>query len=199
MRDYLEVMNAAFAGPGPVDVENDAFRVHNPLDVTDSPTPVLVAALAPVDAAASRASTPTGTILWMADERAIAEHVVPRITKAAAAPGRPAPRIVAGVPVALCADDEVDAAREHANKVLGHAEYSPNYQRLLEHGDATDVGDMLAAGERGRVVDAAAAASATPASPTSASASSPSARTATSASSRGAAPRRSSSSLCPEL
>ena len=67
-------------------------------------------------------------------------------------PGRPPPRIVAGVPVALCADDEVDAAREHANKVLGHAEYSPNYQRLLEHGDATDVGDMLAAGDEAAVV-----------------------------------------------
>src|SRR5262249_5467267 len=37
VRNYLEVLNAAFAGPGPVDVENDDFRVHNPLDVTDLP------------------------------------------------------------------------------------------------------------------------------------------------------------------
>jgi alkanesulfonate monooxygenase SsuD/methylene tetrahydromethanopterin reductase-like flavin-dependent oxidoreductase (luciferase family) len=55
--------------------------------------------------------------------------------------------VVAGVPVALCATDEVDAARDKANKVLGHAEYSPNYERLLEQGDATDVGDLLAAGD----------------------------------------------------
>src|SRR3989442_8657625 len=34
MRSYLEVLNAAFAGPGPVDVENAVYRVHNPLDVT---------------------------------------------------------------------------------------------------------------------------------------------------------------------
>ena len=35
-------------GPGPVDVENERFRVHNPLDVTDvTPTPVLLAALGP--------------------------------------------------------------------------------------------------------------------------------------------------------
>src|SRR5438552_553142 len=89
-----------------------------------------LAALAPVmlRIAGENAS---GTILWMADERAIADHVVPRITKAAAEAGRPAPRIVAGVPVALCANGEVDAARERANQVLGHAEYSPNYQRLL--------------------------------------------------------------------
>ena len=95
----------------------------------------------------------SGTILWMADERAIAEHVVPRITKAAAAAGRPAPRIIAGVPVALCPKDEVDAAREWANRVLGHAEYSPNYQRLLEQGDANDVGDILAAGDESAVIE----------------------------------------------
>ena len=78
---------------------------------------------------------------------------MPRITKAAAGAGRPAPRVVAGVPVALCGNDEVDAARAWANQALGHAEYSPNYQRLLEHGDATDVGDLLAAGDESAVVD----------------------------------------------
>ena len=152
VRDYLEVLNAAFAGPGPVDVENDSYRVHNPLDVTDIPTPVLLAALGPVmlRIAGEQAS---GTILWMADERAIGEHVLPRITKAAAEVGRPSPRIVAGVPVALCHDDEVADARAWANQVLGHAEYSPNYQRLLEHGDAADVGDVLAAGDETAVVD----------------------------------------------
>ncbi len=55
VRSYLEVLNAAFAGPGPVDVENDDFRVHNPLDVADAvPMPILVAALAPDDAPRDR-------------------------------------------------------------------------------------------------------------------------------------------------
>src|SRR5689334_4517589 len=49
MAAHLDVLAAAFAGPGPVDVENEFFRVHNPLDITDvSPTPVLLAALGPV-------------------------------------------------------------------------------------------------------------------------------------------------------
>jgi F420-dependent oxidoreductase-like protein len=151
MRNYLEVLNAALKGPGSVDVENDGFRVHSPVDVTDhGPNPIVLAALAPVmlRIAGEQAS---GTILWMADERAVADHVVPRITKAAAGAGRPAPRIIAGVPVALCPKDEVDAARQWANQALGHAEYSPNYQRLLEHGDATDVGDILAAGDESAV------------------------------------------------
>jgi F420-dependent oxidoreductase-like protein len=145
VEDYLDVFDAMFSGPDPVDVENDRFRIHNPLDVTDLPVPVLLAALGPVmlRIAGERAD---GTVLWMADERAIAEHVVPRITKAADGAGRPAPRVVAGVAVCLCAADDVDAARERANQMLGHAEYSPNYQRLLEQGDASDVGDMAALG-----------------------------------------------------
>jgi F420-dependent oxidoreductase-like protein len=153
MRNYLEVLNAALGGPSSVDVENDGHRVHSPMDVTDyGPNPVLLAALAPVmlHVAGELAS---GTILWMADERAVAEHVVPRITKAAAQAGRPAPRVIAGIPIALCPKDEVDAARERANRVLGHAEFCPNYQKLLDRGDANDVGDILAAGDESAVVD----------------------------------------------
>ena len=153
MRNYLQVLNAALGGPGSVDVENDEYRVHSPMDVTDSsPNRVLLAALGPVmlGIAGEHAS---GTILWLADERAVAEHVVPRITQAAARAGRPAPRVVAGVPVALCAKKDVDDARARANRVLGHAEFCPNYQRLLERGDATDVGDILAAGDESAVVN----------------------------------------------
>lgn len=152
MRDYLAVLNAALRGPGSVDVENESYRVHSPIDVTDwKPSPVLLAALAPVmlRLAGEQAS---GTILWMADERAVAEYVVPRITRAAAAAGRSAPRIVVGVPVVLCRSGEVDAARTWANRVLGQAEYSPNYQRLLARGDATSMGDILAAGDESAVV-----------------------------------------------
>ncbi len=155
-RDYLEVLDAALsmtrANPGPVDVENDSFRVHNPLDLAPvAPLPVLVAALGPVmlTIAGERAD---GTVLWMADERAVAEHVVPRITKAADNAGRKAPRIVAGIPVCLCAAGEVDAARERANRILGEAEVSPNYQRLLGYGDAKDVGDICAAGDEDAIL-----------------------------------------------
>ncbi|WP_267900860.1 LLM class F420-dependent oxidoreductase [Actinomadura craniellae] len=146
-RDYLEVMDAALRGPGDVDVENETFTVHNPLGLGPvAPLPVLLAALGPVmlRIAGERAD---GTVLWMADERAVAEHVVPRITKAAEEAGRPAPRVVAGIPVCLCRPEEVDAARARANRILGEAEVSPNYQRLLDYGDARDVGDLCAAGD----------------------------------------------------
>lgn len=151
MRNYLGVLNPALAGPGPVDVENDQFRVHSPMDVSDwSPNPVLLAALAPVMLRVA-GECASGTILWLADERAVGEHVVPRITKAATEAGRPAPRVVTGVPIALCRNDEVDAARDWANRALGHSEYCENYQRLLDRGNARSEGDILAAGDESAV------------------------------------------------
>jgi F420-dependent oxidoreductase-like protein len=151
MRAYLDVLDQALGGPGPVDVENEFFRVHNPLDITDvTPTPILLAALGPLmlELCGERAD---GTILWLADERAIATHVVPNLTRSAEAAGRPAPRVVAGIPVCLCDDAERDVAVARANRILSEAEVSPNYQKLLDHGDARSVGDILAAGSESAI------------------------------------------------
>jgi F420-dependent oxidoreductase-like protein len=151
-RDYLDVLGAALRGATSVDVENDTFRVHNPLDLAPvCPLPVLIAALGPVMLRLA-GEYADGTVLWMADERAIGEHVVPRITKAADNAGRPTPRIVAGIPVCLCKPGEVEVARERANRILAEAKTSPNYQRLLEQGDAKDVGDLLAAGDEAAIL-----------------------------------------------
>lgn len=151
VRDYLDVLDVALAGPGAVEVDNTTYRVRSPVDVTDTfSVPVLVAALGPTMLQIAGART-AGTILWMADERAVGEYVVPRVTSAARDAGRADVRVVAGVPVALCADSEVDDARTYASEVLGHADFSPNYVRLLEHGDAEDVGDTMAAGDEATV------------------------------------------------
>ena len=89
----------------------------------------------------------------MADERAIGDHVVPRITEGGAVPrAGPAPRVVAGVPVALAPTTRSTTRAAYASEVLGHADFSPNYERLLEHGDADDVGDTMAAGDESAVV-----------------------------------------------
>jgi F420-dependent oxidoreductase-like protein len=152
VRDYLEVLGAAFAGPGTVAVDNDTYRVHSPIDVTDSfDVPVLLAALGPTMLRIA-GECAGGTILWMADERAIGDYVVPRITEAAQAAGRTRIRVVAGVPVALCSNHDVDTARAYASEVLGHADFSPNYVRLLDHGDAQDVGDTMAAGDEATIL-----------------------------------------------
>ena len=134
IRSYLDVLDQALAGPGPVQVQNEHFQIDNPLDITDqAATPVLLAALGPVMLRLAGTRT-DGTTLWLADERAIGEFIAPRITEAAAEAGRPSPRIVAGVPVCLCGPGEVDAAKARAERLLAEAEVSPNYQRFAGSG-----------------------------------------------------------------
>ena len=152
MRDYLDVLDASFAGPARATVSNSSFTVNQPFDITDRPVPVLLAALAPrmLKLAGERS---TGTILWLADAKSIADYILPTVGKAAADAGRPAPRIVATVPVTLCAESEVEGARAFATERLGHAEFSPNYQRLLQHGEVNDIDELLMAGSEQDILD----------------------------------------------
>jgi hypothetical protein len=58
---------------------------------------------------------------------------------------------VAGIPVCVCDDDDVETAVARTNRILAEAEVSPSYQRLLDLGDAQTVGDILAAGSEAAV------------------------------------------------
>ena len=51
----------------------------------------------------------------------------------------------------LSARAEAAAARECASRILGEAEISPNSQRLLDYGDAKDVGALCAAGDEAAI------------------------------------------------
>ena len=147
--EYVEVLQACFAGTGQVDHEGARFRVHAMLDVPGaSEVPVLVAALAPrmLELTGRLAA---GTITYWADETAIGEHVVPRLAEAAA--GRPAPRVVAGVPVAVV--DDVAAARERGAKLFATYEHIPTYQRILGRGAAQHPVDVAIIGTEQEVRD----------------------------------------------
>ena len=142
--EYIEVLQRCFAGRGMVDHDGERFNVHAMLDVPGgAPVPILVAALAPrmLELTGRLAD---GTITYWADERAIGDHVVPRITAAAAAAGRPAPRVVVGLPVAVVAD--VAAARERAAKLFAAYEAIPTYQRILGRGEAAGPVDVAVIG-----------------------------------------------------
>lgn len=95
------------------------------------PVPVLLAALSPrlLRVAGQFAD---GAVLWMAPPRAIESHIAPRIHAAASAAGRPAPRIVAGLPVAVH-DDVAEARAAAAATAVAYAGM-PNYQRILAIG-----------------------------------------------------------------
>lgn len=85
----------------------------------------------------------------MANARAVETHVVPHITKAAADAGRPAPRIVAGLPVAVC--DDVAQARAVAAAQFSIYGQLPNYQRILAHGGVDGPADAAIVGDEASV------------------------------------------------
>ncbi len=142
--EYVTVLGALLRGEG-VHHSGTHFRVNIPV-VTPPPQPVrvMLSALAPRLLRVAGELT-GGTILWMANARSIETHVAPRINAAATAAGRTAPRIVAGLPVAV--HDDVAEARATAAKTFSGYGELPNYRRILDIGDAPGPGDAAIVGD----------------------------------------------------
>src|SRR5205085_1973270 len=85
-----------------------------------------------------------GTATWMGGITYLRDFAVPTITAAAAKAGRPAPRIVAGLPVAVTTD--VAAAREACNRAFSIYPSLPSYRATLERGGASMPGDVALLG-----------------------------------------------------
>jgi F420-dependent oxidoreductase-like protein len=146
--EYVTILGALLRGEG-VDHHGKHFRVDLPL-VQPSPFPVsvMISALAPHMLRVAGAMT-DGTILWMANARSIEAHVAPKINAAATAAGRPAPRIVAGLPVAV--HDDVDEARATAATMFANYGTLSNYRRILDIGGAAGPADAAIVGDETRV------------------------------------------------
>jgi len=148
--EYVQILAALLRGET-VNVSGDEYTVASgpPALVDGQPIPVLVSALGPrlLRVAGEYGD---GTILWMANAKAVADHVAPRIAAAATA-GRPAPRIVAGLPVAV--HDDVAEAREVAAREFVIYGTLPNYQRILAHGGITSPGDAAIVGDEASVTE----------------------------------------------
>jgi F420-dependent oxidoreductase-like protein len=112
------------------------------------PITVLVSALSP-RLLRLAGSVADGTIVWMATAEAIESYVAPRITNAAADAGRPAPRIVAGLPVAVHDDD--DEAREAAVASTAAYAEAPNYKRILSMGGVPNAASAAIVGSAASV------------------------------------------------
>jgi F420-dependent oxidoreductase-like protein len=108
------------------------------------PVPVLLAALGPrlLRVAGEVAD---GTVLWMAPARAVETHVVPRLHAAAKEAGRPTPRIVAGIPVAVH-DDIAEARAAAAANAAASYGAMPNYRRILAVGGADSPAEAAVVG-----------------------------------------------------
>ena len=93
-----------------------------------------------------------GTITWMTGTKTIAEHVAPAITAAAEAAGRPAPRVVVALPIAVTND--VTAAKERINADYAIYPNLPSYKAMLDKEGAEAAADIGFVGDEEAVAAA---------------------------------------------
>jgi 5,10-methylenetetrahydromethanopterin reductase len=148
MREYLSVL-LPLVREGRASFNGDLYKVNANVSVPDAkPMPVLIAALAPVMLRMAGEMT-DGTITWMVGPKTLETHIVPRISKAAEAAGRPAPRIVVGLPVAVT--DDPEQARQKAAGSFAVYGTLPNYQRVLGIEGAGGPADVAIVGNEAEV------------------------------------------------
>lgn len=148
MREYLEILGPLMQGEQ-VDHEGEAFQVHSQLELPDCEAPsIVVAALGPQMLRVT-GRLADGTALWLCGPKWIEEVVIPEMGGAAAEAGRPDPRLIAGVPVALTTDP--DRARERVDRVFAMYNTLPSYQRVIQGSGADGPGGVAIVGSEEEV------------------------------------------------
>jgi F420-dependent oxidoreductase-like protein len=144
MREYMAVLAPLLRGE-PANFEGEQYKVNAALDFPGVPeVPVLLAALGNhMLKIAGRTSS--GTILWMTGPVTTETHIAPRLNAAATEAGRPAPRIVSGIPIVLT--HEPDAAKEKIAKNLVMYGQLPSYRAMLDKEGAAGPADISIVGD----------------------------------------------------
>ena len=145
MREYLSVL-LPLLREGSVSFNGELYRVNAPLERAGDPSgpEVLLAAMAPVMLRLA-GEVADGTILWMTGPKTIASHVAPKLNQAASNAGRPTPKIIAALPIAVTNDP--DAARQEANKTFEIYGNLPSYRAMLDAEGASGPADVAIVGD----------------------------------------------------
>jgi 5,10-methylenetetrahydromethanopterin reductase len=156
LREYLSVLMPLLTD-GKVAFDGEVFSCHAEIfRAPETPCPVVVAALGPQALRVAGARTQGTTLAWVGP-RTIREHIKPELTAAAEAAGRPAPRIIATLPV--CVTDDVDAMRALVTKLLSHYGELPSYRAMFDREGVEGPGDLALIGDekfvRGKIEELA--------------------------------------------
>ena len=148
MKEYLLALLPLLDGQA-VNVQGETLKATGQLSVAGATRPpVLLAALAPAMVKLA-GGVADGTVTWMTGPATVANHIVPSITAAAEAAGRPAPRSVVALPTMVTTD--VDDAKERAGKVFVIYGGLPSYRAMLDREGAAGPADVVIAGDEATV------------------------------------------------
>jgi F420-dependent oxidoreductase-like protein len=131
MEQFLDVLLPAVSQRS-VDASGDIWSAHVPTFAGmpgATPPSVMLAAMGPRMLALAGART-DGLILWLSGPRTIESMLKPAVDAAAAAAGRPVPRIVASVPV--CVTNRGDDVRNLIATFLAGYNDLPSYRGVMD-------------------------------------------------------------------
>jgi len=150
MREYLSVLGPLSRGES-VAFNGEVFRVNGAVNVPGaSPFPIVIAALGPQMLAVA-ATLADGTLTWCTGPATLQSHIVPTINAAAQAAERPAPRVIAALPV--CVTSDLDGAHQRAAKVFAIYGQLPSYRAMLDREGVAGPADIAIVGSESEVVD----------------------------------------------
>ncbi len=150
LREYLSILMPLLRD-GQVDYDGETLSCHAQLfNASGVHVPVVVAALGP-QALAVCGRLADGTTLAWVGPKTIREHIVPRLTEAAAAAGRPEPRVIATLPV--CVTDTPDEVRAVIAKNMRMYAQLPSYQAMFEREGVDGPADVAIVGSAAQVQD----------------------------------------------
>ncbi|MFJ1914842.1 LLM class F420-dependent oxidoreductase [Streptomyces sp. NPDC088147] len=151
LREFLTALRQ-LTETGTAEFRGELLTANTPLPArvpgAEAGVPLLVAAMGPQALRAS-GELADGILPYLAGPRALAEHIVPAVTAAAEAAGRPAPRIVALVYGVVT--DDVDAVRAKATEQLAFYEQIPSYARVIELSGGERAADVAVIGDEATV------------------------------------------------
>ncbi|WP_280828391.1 TIGR03564 family F420-dependent LLM class oxidoreductase [Mycobacterium sp. OTB74] len=150
LREHLQVLRAIL-DTGTVDFHGEEFTAAPQWPVTvagGAPLPVYVAAMGP-KALRVTGELADGTLPYLAGPRTLERFIVPTITAAASAAGRPAAKVIAAVPVLVT--DDVDEGRARAAEALEFYTTIPSYARVIAREGVDSIIDLAAVGTAAQV------------------------------------------------
>ncbi|MBI2766631.1 MAG: TIGR03564 family F420-dependent LLM class oxidoreductase [Chloroflexi bacterium] len=150
MREYLAVLAPLLRGD-PASFHGELYNVEAAVTIAGTaPVPLIIAALGPamLKLAGTHAD---GTITSWVGPRTLERQIVPGITRAADGASRPAPRIIAGLPIALLANPA--EARERLAVQAGWYNTLPSYRAMFDAEGVAGPAELAILGDE-RALDA---------------------------------------------
>lgn len=148
MEEYLAALLPLLRGEA-VDLHGRAITCVGRLKPVADPSPGVVVAALGERMLRLAGSLTDGTVTWMTGANTLAGHIVPTLRAAAESAGRPAPRVVVGLPVCVTSDES--AGRDRAARLFGGYGQLPSYRAMLDREGAAGPADISLVGDESTV------------------------------------------------